>query len=268
MYFDGRKGPCQPGRGKGKQPAQAVYEKEHTMRNITRFMLIVSGIGLAGCAPQKHTSTPMPPITQAQVYTEPEQRVANPGSLFSASENVDMYADNRARHVGDIVLIKIVENSKSKSKADTDASRTSGMSIDVTSALGNKTVGPLMGASSLLSGKVGEDPLLASQYGSNMQAKGETKRENYVTATIGARVLQVLPGGVLQIQGAREVRVNEETQYMVVSGLVRSRDISSDNSVDSTQLADSKVEYYGEGVLGDKQKAGWLSRLLDNVWPL
>ena len=72
---------------------------------------------------------------------------------------------------------------------------------------------------------------------------------------------------MLQIQGAREVRVNEETQYMVISGLVRSRDIDSNNSVESTQLADSKVEYYGEGVLADKQRQGWLSRLLDNVWP-
>ncbi|MDR1360243.1 MAG: flagellar basal body L-ring protein FlgH, partial [Deltaproteobacteria bacterium] len=107
----------------------------------------------------------------------------------------------------------------------------------------------------------------ASTSTSELQSTGETKRENYVTATIGARVLQVLPGGLLQLEGAREVRVNEETQYMVVSGIVRAKDVASDNSVESTQLADSRIEYYGKGVLADKQKSGWLTRLLDNVWP-
>ena len=86
-------------------------------------------------------------------------------------------------------------------------------------------------------------------------------------AVLGARVLQVLPGGVLQVQGAREVRVNEETQYMVISGLVRAQDVASDNSIDSTQLADSKVEYYGKGQLADMQRQGWLTRLLNNIWP-
>jgi flagellar L-ring protein precursor FlgH len=80
-------------------------------------------------------------------------------------------------------------------------------------------------------------------------------------------VLNVLPGGVLQVQGARAVRVNEETQYMVVSGLVRMQDVGPDNSVESTMLADSRIEYFGEGVLADKQKQGWLTRLMDNVWP-
>ena len=67
--------------------------------------------------------------------------------------------------------------------------------------------------------------------------------------------------------GAREIRVNEETEYMVVRGMIRSKDVSADNSVLSTQIADASIEYYGKGVLADKQKPGWFSRLMDNVWP-
>ena len=85
--------------------------------------------------------------------------------------------------------------------------------------------------------------------------------------TFSQYIAEVLPGGVLQVQGAREIRANDETQYMVISGLVRAQDVASDNSVESTQLADSKVEYYGKGQLADKQRQGWLSRLLDNIWP-
>lgn len=235
-------------------------------------LLIIAALPLitaCGGAQTHHASyaTPAPPMVPPQQYTEPEQVYSNPGSLYSAAETPDLYADNRARRVGDIILVKVVESSKSKSKADTTADKESTSSIGVAAAFGKNSFGVIPGSSSVMSGKVGPNPMLSTSTSSALSATGETKRENYVTATIGARVLQVLPGGVLQIQGAREVRVNEETQYMVVSGLVRAQDVAPDNSVESTQLADSKVEYYGKGVLADKQRPGWLTRLLDNVWP-
>lgn len=235
-----------------------------------RLLLLLSATALlpilGGCAGQPRHAVPSPPMTPTQAYTEPEQRYNNPGSLFSASESTDLYADNRGRRVGDIILIKVVENSKSKSKADTTSSKDAKSSIGVEAAFGRKTISPLFMGGGPVSGGVGVDPMLSTNRSSSLNTTGETKRENYVTATIGARVLQVLPGGVLQVQGAREIRVNEETQYMVVSGLVRAQDVDADNSVESTQLADSRIEYYGEGGF-DKQKPGWLVRLLDAAWP-
>jgi flagellar L-ring protein precursor FlgH len=235
-------------------------------RPVLPALLLAAAI--SGCAGQNRYATPSPPITPVQPYTEPEQRYSNPGSLYSAAESPDLYADNRAHRVGDIILIKVVETSKSKTKADTTASKESTNNLQVTAAFGKDNAGLLLpGMGGPLSGKVGVDPILGSRTVSELSASGETKRENYVTATIGARVLQVLPGGVLQVQGAREIRVNYETQYMVISGLVRSKDVAPDNSVESTQLADSKIEYYGEGDLADKQRQGWLTRLLNNLWP-
>ena len=235
------------------------------MKKLIPFV-IFAGL-LSGCSAGQHTAAPMPPITPPQAYTEPEQRYNNPGSLYTTTESTDLYADNRAHQVGDLVMIKVVENSKSKSKADTTANREATSELGVTAAFGRSTISPLLGLGGPLTGDIGIDPMLSTSSSSGLKATGETKRENYVTATLGGRVLQVLPGGVLQVAAAREVRVNDETQYMVISGLVRARDIASDNSVESTQLADSKVEYYGKGVLADKQRSGWLTRLLDNVWP-
>ena len=236
---------------------------------FSRCLPAIVGLSLlqGGCGGQSQHSTPMPPLTPTQQYTEPEQRYSNPGSMYSASEAADLYADNRARRVGDIILVKVVENSKSKTKADTTAQKQSSQSLGVQAAFGRNTIGVIPGMGGPLTGNIGVDPMLSTSTSSGLNATGETKRENYVTATVGARVLQVLPGGVLQLQGAREIRVNDETQYMVISGLVRAQDVASDNSVESTQLADSKVEYYGKGQLADKQRQGWLSRLLDNVWP-
>ena len=80
-------------------------------------------------------------------------------------------------------------------------------------------------------------------------------------------MVNVMPDGLLQVEGARETKVNNETQYLVVSGLIRSRDVAADNSIMSTQMADAQIAYYGKGVVSDKQKPGWFTRLMDHVWP-
>lgn len=242
-------------------------KKTHSRSTLLGILALVAAAALGGCAGQSTHATPTAPMVPAQVYTEPEQRWENPGSLYNAAETPDLYADNRARRVGDIILVKVVETSKSKTKADTTAGKSNTTEYGIEAAFGSSRSGLIPGLSGPLSGRVGVSPVLATGSSSSLSATGETKRENYVTATVGARVLQVLPGGVLQLQGAREVRVNDETQYMVVSGLVRIQDVASDNSVESTQLADSKIEYYGKGVLAEKQRPGWFSRIMDNVWP-
>jgi flagellar L-ring protein precursor FlgH len=88
-----------------------------------------------------------------------------------------------------------------------------------------------------------------------------------MTASIGCTVVEVLPNGNLVIRGSREIEVNGETQYIVLEGVVRPVDVASDNTVKSTQIADAKIYYTGRGVLTDKQKPGWLARLLDHIWP-
>jgi flagellar L-ring protein FlgH len=84
---------------------------------------------------------------------------------------------------------------------------------------------------------------------------------------VAARVTRLLGGGLMEVVGARETRVNGETQIVLVQGVARDRDIDADNTIMSTSLAEARIELYGEGVLADKQRPGWLARILDNVWP-
>jgi flagellar L-ring protein precursor FlgH len=219
---------------------------------IVLLSLLALSAALAGCNASSRTPTPAPTLTPVQNYPEAQDLYSNPGSIFSESSSNMLFEDSRARRIGDILLIKIVENTKAKHKADTTADRTSNISLGVTSLLGFNTVRPML-AGGRLAGKIGEEPLIGAQSSSDLNATGETKRENYVTTTIGARIINVLPNNVLQIAGAREIQVNDETEYMVVTGLVRASDVLSDNSVLSTQLAESKISYYGKGVLADKQ---------------
>ena len=206
-----------------------------------------------------------PPVTPQQEYRQ-DAAVNNPGSIFAASEADTLFEDSRARRVGDIVVVKLVENTKAQNKAETSSNKKSSNDYQVANMFNRGHAGfiPFMPIGPQPS--VGL-PVLDTDSSSGINSTGKTKRENYVTTSLATRVLRVLPGGLMEIEGAREIRVNEETEYMVVRGMIRSKDVSADNSVLSTQIADASIEYYGKGVLADKQKPGWFSRLMDNVWP-
>jgi flagellar L-ring protein precursor FlgH len=215
---------------------------------------------LCGCSSlPKQSSSPVPDIEPAP--PEPIDRQANPGSLYQPSRADYLFEDNRATRVGDIVQVHIVETSSASSEANTEADKESGISVGVEQFLGKSD---FLGLSEI---PVGQTPNVKGSLENEFEGEGTTERETEVTGTIAVRVVRVLPNGLMQVQGSREIRVNDENQIITVSGLLRSRDIGPNNSVTSNQLADARIEYFGEGVLADQQKPGWMSRLLTNVWP-
>jgi flagellar L-ring protein precursor FlgH len=225
---------------------------------------------LAACAPASKKATPMPQVTPTVPKAPPPAE--NPGSVFSQNQPTFLFDDTRARRIGDILTVNIVDTSKSDLKAETKNDKTTSQQLGVANYFGNKTItgnlsGQLGGPTFGMKGYTGSDPLVSVNNAEKFQSKGETKRESAVTASIGCRIVNILPGGVMQIEGARQTRVNNENQIIVVKGIVRPIDVGPGNTVASTQLADCQIEYYGEGDLADRQKSGWLARILDNVWP-
>ena len=235
-------------------------------RHIIPVMALVFALCAAcGGGPRKHPALQQPAV-DPQEYRQEANGPDNPGSLFAASEQDTLFSDSRARRVGDIVVVKLVENTKAQNKAETSSNKKSSNDYQVAAMFNRGHAGFIPFIPIGPQPSVGM-PILDTESTSGINATGKTKRENYVTTSLATRVLRVLPGGLMEIEGAREIRVNEETEYMVVRGMIRSKDVSADNSVLSTQIADASIEYYGKGVLADKQKPGWFSRLMDNVWP-
>ncbi|MCR5814674.1 MAG: flagellar basal body L-ring protein FlgH [Desulfovibrio sp.] len=221
------------------------------------------GVGGTHRKPALHS-----PVNQAQSYNREELSHNNPGSIFALSDQDTLFDDARARRVGDIVVVKLVENTKAQNKAETSTKKDSNNNYEVGSFFTMGQTGFLPFLNIGPQGTVTANaPILKTASQGGLSATGKTKRENYVTTSLAARVLRVLPGGMLEIEGAREIRVNEETEYLVVRGLARAKDVDADNTILSTQLADASIEYYGKGVLADKQKPGWFTRLMDNIWP-
>lgn len=215
----------------------------------------------AGCAGDPTLITAnkpvMPPPPSAENLRPPRPAY---GSTFT-DRTPDYYQDLRARNVGDIIVVEIVENSKAKKKNDTKAERTNEYDASIPYFLG------YAGGLRREAGSTNSDPLIGASVTSSHDAKAELQKEDTMTSSIGCTVTEKLPNGNLVVRGSRELQVNGETQYIILQGVVRPTDVTTANTVYSTQLADAKIYYTGRGVLSDKQKPGWLARLLDNIWP-
>lgn len=157
---------------------------------------------------------------------------------------ISLYADHRARQVGDTVTIIIAESSKASKSASTQTSKKSGSS---------SSLDDLFGVSGLPL-KMGTDA--ASDY----SGSGSTTRSGSMEATISATVKEVLPNGNLLLEGTRQIAVNDDVQTITVSGIVRPQAIGSDNSVLSTYLANAEIKYVGDGPTA--QRPGIVTRIL------
>jgi flagellar L-ring protein precursor FlgH len=109
--------------------------------------------------------------------------------------------------------------------------------------------------------------LIQAQTRNDFRGEGRTLRQAQLNARVSAVVAEVLPSGLLRIEGEKIIAVNNEEQVLVISGLVRQRDINSNNEVNASQIAQVRIDYYGKGTVGEAQYGGWLSRLLRILWP-
>ncbi len=226
-------------------------------------ILLLSLVLLTGCIPGKKVSSNMlalPPgaAPEPMVPANFPPPKAQEGSLW-AGKKASIFEDTKANYVGDTLIVDIMENSRSKMDVNTEASRSSQIGVGVPTF-------NLMGLKTHLGG--GKDPnLIKADFSSKFGGEGKNDRSGQITASVAARVVEVLPNGNLNIFGHRSLKVDNEIQHILVSGVVRPQDISAANRVQSTYLADAKIEYYGNGALSDKQKPGWGSRLIDKVIP-
>ena len=189
--------------------------------------------------------------------------ISPPQSLGSLWEEGNgrayMFEDLRASRVGDIVIVKIVEQHKGSKSANTKADRESTYDAE----LGGSFFGLNDLASALVDGIKWD-----SSTKNAFEGTGSTSREDTLTGTIAARVVEVMANGDLRIKGRREVTVNSERQTMTISGIVRRIDLDTQNTVLSTAIAEAKISYAGLGVVDDVQRPGWLVRVMNWVSPL
>lgn len=168
------------------------------------------------------------------------------------------FHDPRASHVGDVITVNVTIADVAKLKDSTTRSRTNSDNANLTNFFGLDTMLPKsMNPANLV--KMGSD---SSNVGS-----GSINRQEDINMTLAALVAQVLPNGNLVIEGHQQVRVNDELRDMRVSGIVRREDITQDNTVNLSQIAEARISYGGRGTVSDVQQPRYGSQLFDILMP-
>jgi len=227
------------------------------------FLLLVM---VSSCATPLAQLPPPPPK-----YVDRTDDMTAHSSLNSLwSDNGNLFEDRKARRLNDLVTINVVENLSGSGTADTDTSRESTLDFELKNFFGMNNdfnLQNVFGLKDLYKGPNVFEPVVSATSKSEHKGEGETNREGTLIATVTAKVIEVMPNGNLVVEGRKELTINNEKQILVLSGMVRPDDISSDNTVLSSKIADAQVYYVGDGVIQEKQSPGWMARTLDYIWP-
>lgn len=180
-------------------------------------------------------------------------------SLFDA-RGVKLFDDHRARMVGDILTIIVIESTSATSKGNSKY----GKKVDMSGGV------KIEGFLDYLVPNFFEpiEPLknLDISPEEKFDGSGETSSDNTFATQMTATIIEVLPNGNFMIEGTRSVKINEENQEMVLSGIVRPMDITPSNMIYSTQIADAQIYYKGKGPIGERQKPGLLTKIFNWVF--
>ncbi len=213
--------------------------------------LLVLALGLAGCA-----STP-PTAVHQPMTVRPQVQLSNPGNgaIYQANFNRPLFEDRKARYPGDTLTINIVENTQAKTNSDSTASRTSAMNSSITALAGL----PLKGLQGLTSSGSGS---------SSFEGKGGVTGSNVFTGVITCTVIEVLGNGNLLVSGEKQIAIGQGKEYIRFSGVVNPTTVTTANTVNSSQVADARIEYQSSGYINDSQVMGWLQRFFLSFLPI
>ena len=225
---------------------------------MLRMTLLASALALAGC----EVLNARPPVDITYPTTaRPAPVAATPppsnGSIFQAGQYRPLFEDHRARLVGDVITVQIVEKVSATQKSTSSIDKTGGLSAGVTAI-------PGIAANSFTAARA----TIGATAGNTFAGKGSTENSNDFSGTITATVVEVLPNGHLIIAGEKQIGVNHNVDVLRFSGQVDPRAIVSGNSVPSAQIANVRIEQRGRGAQADAQGIGWLGRFFLSVLPV
>ncbi len=216
------------------------------LAGLVLFLLVV-----AGCAQ----------IPRASVVGEQEQisiadrppPIPN-GSIYQARQGYQpLFEDRRPRSVGDILTIVLDEQVSASKNSQSNAGRS--------------------GSANLELGQLPDVLDTLAEYGfdvsgqNDFSGSGGSQANNSFTGTITVSVLEVMNNGNLRVRGEKQIAINQGTEFIRFSGVVNPRTVTAQNTVPSTQVADARIEYVGDGYINEAQHMGWLQRFFLNVSP-
>ncbi len=229
--------------------------------SIARMLLMLTAASLlAACS----TLNPPKPGDSAEYRPTapiaPKPAVANNGAIFQAARGPGLFEDDKAGRVGDLVTVVLAEKTNAKKSSATSTSKDSELDMSV----GNLNVAgeTLLDEGLSLFGA-------SSTGGRTFDGSGDSSQSNQLSGEITVTVAEVLPNGNLAIQGEKWLGINQGNEFVRLRGIIRAKDVTTSNTVQSTQVANAQLYYGGTGALQDSNAQGWLSRFFNSpIWPI
>ena len=217
------------------------------------FVSVLAAVQLlAGCAtPQRQELSEWEPLVTPVAPAPPSY--AN-GSLFQV-RSISLFEDPKPYRIGDILTIVLQEQTSATKSADTTTKKDDEVSFDVPSIMG---VTPTHNGSTLLNASIAPTR--------EFNGEAESNQSNSLSGEITVTVVDILPNGNLVVKGEKWFTLNQGKEYIRIAGVVRPQDVSSDNSIMSSKLADAQIAYSGEGFLAEANEQGWLTRFFNSKW--
>ena len=239
-----------------QKPATATNnDQQIECRGYARLWFVLLLMVVVGCTPMTRERVKQGDPDYAPV---PPQSLIPPapvdGSIFSGAYGFSLFGDRTAHRIGDILTIVLEERTQSSKKSETETSKDSEININDGTILGTS---PSFKNLSLLT-----NPSIERTNSGEVEAD----QSNSLTGRISVTVSEILPNGVLKIRGEKWLTLTEGQEYIRVSGLIRPEDISEDNTIMSTKIADARFTYSGAGEFSDVHRQGWLTRFFNSEW--
>ena len=214
------------------------------MKSLKIVFVCLSLSILVGCNVLPKRDPAFAPVQATDLYPP---RQSN-GSIYQSGHDMRLFEDHKAKRIGDILTVKLDEDTKANKKSDLDAQKDN--SISVTAPI-------FSGIESFAFSKN-----LSAELASNhlFEGEGEANQSNSLTGDISVTVVDVLPNGNLRVRGEKRVTLNDGSEYIRLSGIVRTIDIDASNSISSSKVADATIMYTGDGPVADSSKVGWFAK--------
>lgn len=216
-----------------------------------RALAILAVLVLGGCASSGA-------VRQDQVVPPEALELPPPpadGAIFMPGQGLALFEDQKARRVGDLLTVLLVERTDAQKKANTATKKETSAGIDGPTLLGRPVT-------------AGGVPILEAELGAkqSFSGGGGSTQSNALSGSLGVIVVRVLPNGTLMVRGNKELTLNQGAETVMVEGLVRPQDIRSDNTLTSDRIANARITYAGKGALADSNSMGWLARFFNSAW--
>jgi len=231
-------------------------------KNIRQFIVLGGLLALLGaCAPTAASITRDANLDLVeQAMKAPRANHTETGSLWN-NIGVNLVTDPLAHEVGDLVTVLVSENAKATRQLGTKKSKKSSHTTGITAALGYET--------SLAAKNPNFKPSTALDISNDksFDGSGQTTNSDTLTASVTSVVTEVFPNGNMRIAGRRQVTINSQPQALTFTGVIRAFDISPNNTIPSSKVAQAIISYGGGGDLASVAHEGWFGQTLDVLWP-